>query len=101
MFSKLRHFLSLFLGEFSWQPPLWLLGGGRLLRDWARAHRRASAIIVTLVAILSVGTWKIRDWYLHRPQPETVSVKVIAPGLPQLVKDAKPEPLIVRFDSSV
>src|SRR5262245_49730370 len=96
------------IGEVNWSPPRWL----RFLADLAqsasqRLHatlaeartrnpRRFWALAATLVFCLasSVAAW---NWYRHLPKPHKLSVTGTWPQPTRLEKDAKPDPLVIRF----
>src|SRR3954463_13416256 len=102
MRAKIRSTLLSLFGDLSWSPPPWLSRFDRTATEWMLAHRRRTlAIALLTVGALFGGCWAW-DWYLHRPQPVTVSVELEAPGLPS-IKDEKqlPQPLSVKFGESV
>ncbi|MGC3992299.1 MAG: Ig-like domain-containing protein [Chthoniobacteraceae bacterium] len=91
--NKLRQWLGMLVGDFSWNPPTWI--------KTACAQWRRTVPVLLVVAALGYGGWRGWQWYVHRPQPRTVHAEVRAPGLtPQGVKPV-PEPLMVRFSGSV
>ena len=101
MFTRLRHLLSILIGDFSWHPPVWLAGGLRRLASAVRAHRLRSAIIAVLVMVAIAGGWWGFQWYKHRPKPETISVTAVAPGIEPLDPEALPRSARIEFGASV
>jgi uncharacterized protein YfaS (alpha-2-macroglobulin family) len=103
MLSKLRHFLFLLFGDFSWKPPGWLARSTHAGITWTSAHRRGTAAGLLLLLALADGWW-VREWYRKQPKPHTVHVVAEAPGVTPVDKnllELKPLPLTVHFAESV
>ncbi len=99
------------VGEINWAPPRWL----RFLADLARSAsqhlhaalaqarernpRRFWTLAATLAVCLagSVAAW---NWYRHLPKPHKLGVTGTWPQPTRLEKDAKPDPLVIRFSGS-
>ena len=94
--NKFRQWLGMMVGDFSWNPPIWM--------KTACAQWRRTVPALLLVAALGYGGWRGWQWYVHRPQPRTVHVELRAPGVTPLVENGEklvPEPIMVRFGGSV
>jgi uncharacterized protein YfaS (alpha-2-macroglobulin family) len=85
-------------GAWDWQAPPWAQGLARLLRE------RPRTVAVVLCAALGlvgggVGIWR---WIQHRPKPEAATFAATLPGRTRIEEEnAKPDPLVLRFDRSV
>ena len=101
MLTKIRRFISFFIGDLSWKPPGWLRRLCGTCIGWVRTHRRASAVFALLLVATMLGGWRAWDWHQHRPKPVTVSVKVEPPIVPRLMKEMEPPPLSIVFGTSV
>jgi alpha-2-macroglobulin len=103
--------LGALIGRWSWRPPIWMRGLGRLLTwpiraFWAGARAlwrrsRLGFMGAAVGALILLGGVAAAGWWWHtRPDPVTVVVNVTDPGPTPLVKDARPLPLTLSFDAS-
>ena len=97
------------LGEVRWRAPPWLqwsCARARSLAQAALAHARQrpqqTALLVTGTVLLLWSAYGVWNWYESRPRPVETAYTVTAPGLTCYACEpvGKPEPLVVRFDSS-
>jgi uncharacterized protein YfaS (alpha-2-macroglobulin family) len=97
------------LGEIAWRAPPWVEWGAAGIRSARRAaiararrHPRQTAVLATATMLLlgaAYGGWR---WYESRPRPVETQFTVTSPGLTCYACEpvGKPDPLLVRFDSS-
>jgi alpha-2-macroglobulin len=96
--------LSQFLGSLTWSSPpwaRWLGGQSKSGVGYARQHPRQVLIAglgIAAVAAAGVAGWR---WYEAQPKPIEAKYTVTPPTRMAIEeRDAKPEPLLVRFDIS-
>jgi len=110
LFAALGRLAGSLFGQMSWSAPPWLACCGRravACRDTLKAHPRAAALSLLLLAGLGGGAWQAwRWWESHKPRTfahnasREVKVTMQAPpavpaGTPD--KDLKPGPLRITF----
>jgi len=101
---------GILFGQLSWSAPPWLVScGGRVLACYAslKAHPRATALGLCLLAALAAGAWQGWSWWqLHKPRSlayNALREVVVTLQAPAAVaagaadKDLKPDALRVRF----
>lgn len=107
----LQRGLRLIIGDFSWRPPFWLTGIGRLLgrifqlaavriTTWRQANPRVfwgTVSIMVLLAAAGYGGWM---YYQSLPKPTRISISSTSPGPTKLEKDAKPDKVYLDFTGS-
>ncbi len=102
----LRQGARTIFGKFAWQPPQWMSNVARgavgATRSLRANPRRSTVIALGLVAALlaAAALW---HWYESRPRPVEVAFAIEAP-VPTCYAcepPGDPNPLIVRFESSV
>lgn len=97
------------LGAWEWQAPPWAREFAARSEPAAaraaarmRARPRTSALVFAGGLALIVGAVLGWRWYQLLPKPEAAAFAVTAPGRTRIEEDnAKPDPLVVRFDRSV
>jgi uncharacterized protein YfaS (alpha-2-macroglobulin family) len=94
-------------GRLHWDPPPYLQGTGariaapfRRLAAWRRSDSRAFWSTTFGLLLLLVAAAVSIQWYLSRPEPQTVSVTLHEPGPTPLKEDAEIPPLLVAFGDS-
>jgi len=94
------------VGVITWQPPGWATTLGERFSEparYARARPRRAAAMGLVLLSLVVGGIALWHAYQSRPQPAQVAFSVEAPALTCYACEppGEPNPLIVRFESSV
>ncbi|MEJ2201357.1 MAG: MG2 domain-containing protein, partial [Desulfuromonadaceae bacterium] len=81
------------VGSFRWNAPPWLQSLNRLRRE------RPVVFVgwLLLLLLLSIGTFVLARYLLHRPGPVLVQALIEPPGLTPNVEDAAPPHLVVDF----
>jgi alpha-2-macroglobulin len=95
-------------GAWAWQAPRWMTwihvrgaGLGRQGSNLARRHPRRAAAVLASIVILVAGGYAAWRWYHLLPKPEYAGYSLVPPERTRIeVENAKPDPLIVRFDRS-
>jgi alpha-2-macroglobulin len=96
-------------GAWAWQAPRWMawvghqgVNLGRQGSTVARRHPRRSAAVLIAILALGVGGHAAWRWYSLLPKPEFAGYSLVPPARTRIEEEnAKPDPLIVRFDRSV
>ncbi|MFL6577095.1 MAG: MG2 domain-containing protein, partial [Povalibacter sp.] len=106
MNERLRAARRALIGEIRWTPPGWALGSGQGIRRGiaqVQANPRRSASIALAIFILGVAGVLIWRWYEAQPKPVEVGFEVTAPTTTCYACEppGRPNPLILRFESSV
>jgi alpha-2-macroglobulin len=108
--ERVEHALRATIGEFSWQRPAWWLQaeqatrrGGVAVSATVRENPRRAILVAATALVLLVAAAFIWRWYENRPRPVEVAFAVVPPPVPCYACEppGAPNPLIVRFDSSV
>ena len=103
-----RRLIQSLLGGWVWEAPPWSRWLGKRSRavtaatvDRSRRHPVIAGAVVVAAIGLAAGAVTAWRWYEHRPKPELASFSLIAPGRTRIEEaNAKPDPLIVRFNRS-
>ncbi|MBI2891512.1 MAG: alpha-2-macroglobulin family protein [Nitrospirae bacterium] len=101
--EALRRIGRQFFGSSTWAPPPWWDGARRAraaVVSWERSHEKAIRRYAVVLAALALVSGGIYGWYVSRPRPSRVAVTIVPPGPTKLEKDAKPDPLKIRFTAS-
>jgi alpha-2-macroglobulin len=96
--------LAFLFGSMSYQAPSWMKWcNGKLTKIRAAIQQKPvkSLGVIALLAALCAGGWQTWAWYQARPQPISVKVTVKAPTRTQIEDKLPPNPLSIKFDSSV
>jgi len=103
--DSLAKFLKLTVGNVAWAPPPWvatLRAREAELRARAAANPRAFRRNAIVAVVGLVVLWTGVQLWRHRPRAVRTDFAVAAPNATDLTVDKpKPEPLRVRFESSV
>ena len=95
-------------GAWAWQAPRWFTWARGGLTDiggrWsssARSHPRITGAILVGIVVVAVGGYASWHWYQLLPKPEFAAFSLTAPARTRIEEEnARPDPLIVRFDRS-
>ncbi|HEY2343495.1 MAG TPA: Ig-like domain-containing protein, partial [Chthoniobacteraceae bacterium] len=101
MFDRIRHLLSLLIGDFSWKPPGWLASSSRRSLRWVQSHQRLSGILALCLLVISAAGWGIRSWLRQLPKPATISVTAFPVAISQIEKEIHPSALVLEFSGAV
>ncbi|MEP6549310.1 MAG: alpha-2-macroglobulin, partial [Gammaproteobacteria bacterium] len=96
-------------GAWAWEAPRWCTWSRRALTDIgrrgsqsARGHPHTTGAVLVGIVVLGVGGYGSWHWYQLLPKPEFVAFSLAAPARTRIEEEnAKPDPLVVRFDRSV
>jgi alpha-2-macroglobulin len=95
-------------GAWDWSAPRWMMwshlraaGVGRQASSFARQHPRRFAALLASLLVLGAGGHAAWRWYHLLPQPEFAGYSLVPPARTRIEEEnAKPDPLVVRFDRS-
>ena len=95
-------------GRPSWEAPPWGRASARgtrravaSARNQTRNHPGRSLAALAAVILLVGGGVGLRRWWIHRPRPRTVSLRVVVPEPTRIEEKVRPKPLRIEFDDSV
>jgi hypothetical protein len=101
LWSGVRWVSQHLIGQWDWDPPVWLTWLANRVRAGARAVRSdwRIAAALTSVVVLCIGGY---EWYKHRPRPRYIGVTVTQPALTEWDDNGRkaPKPLLVDFAES-
>lgn len=89
------------VGNWNWQPPLWLAQTAQYAVDkvrLARSRPRHTLILAALVAALLSGGYFAYKWWQARPKPLLITYTIKAPERTKIEeKGAKPDTVVIEF----